>query len=102
MHDFVRSEAFTFDLAFGFDSAMGLEKGKSHVERVLDHFSIAVEQVWFVGDSLTDGLLAQACGVRFVARVGTFSRSTFEARFPEVRCIDELDELERLIDEGAE
>lgn len=99
--DFVRREDFAFDMAFGYEAATGLEKGPPHVARVLERFGLAEERVWFVGDSLNDGVLAQACGVRFVGRVGTFSRRAFEAHLSGVWTIDEFEELERLVDEGV-
>ena len=96
--EFVRREGFPFDLAFGFDAETGFEKGRPHVERVLDHFAVPSVRLWYVGDSLNDGHLARACGVRFLGRVGTFPRAAFHERFPDVVSILEIEEVGALLD----
>jgi len=51
---FVAREGFAFDLALGFEPALGLGKGRPHVERALAQFGANRDELLFVGDSLKD------------------------------------------------
>lgn len=91
--EFAAREPFRFDLALGFDPARGLAKGTPHFEAAMAHFGVARDDLLFVGDSIKDGEIAGAFGVRFIGRLGTFSLPQFEARFPSVVTIDNVDRL---------
>ena len=93
--EFAGRAAFGFDLALGFGD--GLAKGEPHVRRACELFSVAREQLLFVGDSLKDGELARCSGVRFVGKSGTFSREQFEAAWPGVPVIETIGELVELL-----
>jgi phosphoglycolate phosphatase-like HAD superfamily hydrolase len=88
--DFAAREAFRFDLALGFDPALGLAKGRPHVERALATFGVTRDQLLFVGDSLKDADLAADCGVAFIGRLGTFSADDFRRRDPAALCVADL------------
>lgn len=79
------------DLALGFGE--GMAKGEPHFDRACEVFGLTRDQLLFVGDSLTDGKLALAAGVRFVARLGTFDAAAFRAVAPESAAITEIPEL---------
>ena len=72
-------------------------KGESHVARVCHALSVQRTELVFVGDSLRDHELAASASITFVARVGTFARSLWRARFPRTAIIDHLDELPSLL-----
>jgi len=80
-----------FDLVLG--ASPGFYKGRDHFLRVQQVFGLGPERLLYVGDSLKDAEKAQANGVAFIARLGTFRREDFEARFPGVRTIDRLSQL---------
>src|SRR5215470_13932785 len=84
-----------FDLALGFGGA--LAKGEPHIALVEQALGVGRSSLVFVGDSLRDGELAEACGVRFVGRTGTFTRRELAARFPAVPVIDSVVELPGLL-----
>ena len=84
-----------FDLALGFGGA--LAKGEPHIALVEHHTGVRRDRMAFVGDSLRDGELAEASGVRFVGRAGTFTRREMSARFPEAPVIDSVAELLALL-----
>ncbi len=91
--EFVEREGFSFDLALGFDDTQGLAKGRPHVDRTLAHLQVAADRLWFVGDSLKDGELAEDCGLSFVGRVGTFPRQSFADAYPTSKVIEAIGEL---------
>lgn len=64
------------DLILGFKPPE-FTKGEAHFAHIQKELEVAREQILFVGDSLHDARLAHGCGVRFVARVGTFPRAAF-------------------------
>ena len=84
-----------FDLALGFGGA--LAKGEPHIAIVEKVLSVRRDRLVFIGDSLRDGELAEASGVRFVGRSGTFTRLEMAARFPAVPVIDSVAELPALL-----
>jgi phosphoglycolate phosphatase len=95
--EFVRREAFPFDLALGFDPAIGLAKGEPHVVRVCEALGVARARILFVGDSLKDGELARASGVAFVGRLGTFRADDFRRLDPDARTVGNVVELPALL-----
>jgi phosphoglycolate phosphatase-like HAD superfamily hydrolase len=88
---FVATCRAPFDLALGFGD--GLAKGVPHFEFACRQFGCTLDELVFVGDSLADAALADAAGVRFVGRLGTFSVESFRAIAPQSALIDEIDEL---------
>jgi phosphoglycolate phosphatase len=84
-----------FDLALGYGEGLG--KGEPHVAAVCAEFGLARREITFVGDSLRDGELAAETGVGFVGRAGTFSRATFERRFPAAPVVDTVADLPALL-----
>jgi phosphoglycolate phosphatase-like HAD superfamily hydrolase len=84
-----------FDLALGFGGM--LAKGEPHIAVVERALAVGRDRLVFIGDSLRDGELAEASGVRFVGRTGTFTRREMGARFPSVPVIDSMTELPALV-----
>lgn len=84
-----------FELALGFGGA--LAKGEPHIALVEERLGWRRADMAFIGDSVRDGELAQSSGVRFVARVGTFSRRELAGQFPLAPAIDTVAELASLI-----
>jgi phosphoglycolate phosphatase len=97
--DFARREAFAFDLALGFDAARGLAKGRPHVEHTCRELGVTTGELVFCGDSLKDAELAEACGVAFVGRLGTFTHADFRARDPHAAAVGSIRELADLLRE---
>lgn len=91
--EFIRQNAEDFELALGFDETAQLAKGEPHVAKTCDALGLSRDQLWFVGDSLKDGELAAQCGLAFVGRLGTFTRSQFETQFPGVRTVEHPEQL---------
>jgi phosphoglycolate phosphatase-like HAD superfamily hydrolase len=84
-----------FELALGFGGA--LAKGEPHIALVEERTGVARGAMAFVGDSVRDGELAEASGVRFVGRAGTFSRRELGARFPRAPIVESVAELPALL-----
>jgi phosphoglycolate phosphatase len=78
-------------LALGFGA--GLAKGPTHFDRACRTFSCDRDDLVFVGDSIADAELAQAYGIRFVGRLGTFDARTFADVAPDAPVVAELTEL---------
>ncbi|HSJ99801.1 MAG TPA: HAD family hydrolase [Kofleriaceae bacterium] len=95
--DFARRERFRFDLALGFDAATNLAKGRPHVELACRTLGVTTAEVVFCGDSLKDAELAEACGIPFVGRLGTFTREDFRARDPQAVAVRDMLELADLL-----
>jgi phosphoglycolate phosphatase-like HAD superfamily hydrolase len=79
---FAAAAGFKFDLVLGFGG--GLAKGKPHLDAGAAAFSVARQEMLFVGDSLHDGEIAEREGVPFVGVATTFSPERFALRFPHV------------------
>lgn len=95
--DFARRERFEFDLALGFDARRGLAKGRPHVELACRELRVGIGELVFCGDSLKDAELAEACGVAFIGRLGTFTRDDFRARDPQAIAVRGIGELAHLL-----
>ena len=91
---FVEHCPVELDLALGFGN--GLAKGAGHFDRACEVFDCTREDLVFVGDSIADAELARLGGVRFVARLGTFSEAAFRDVVPEAPVVEEIAELVRL------
>ncbi len=79
--------AESLHLAAYFDAILGSQgdftKGKVHVDYILSKFPIPKEQVWFVGDDLSDVRLGKAAGVRTIAKLGSHPREALIAERPD-------------------
>ncbi|MBL9013570.1 MAG: HAD hydrolase-like protein [Myxococcales bacterium] len=95
--EFAVREAFKFDLALGFEAAKNMAKGAPHVAHTRRELGLEVSELLFCGDSLKDGELADACGIPFVGRTGTFTREDFLRRDPAGAAVDSIPELARLL-----
>lgn len=97
--EFVRRENVPVDLALGYRS--GFAKGAEHFAHLRDYFGVSGEQMVFVGDSLTDATRARESGIRFVARLGTFTAADFEGQAISETCpvINEIHELLDLLED---
>lgn len=90
-----RHDGVRFDLVLG--ARENFYKGADHFRVVEARFRVTPAEMVFVGDSLKDGERARDYGVAFIGKVGTFTRAEFEARFPGVRTVETLAELEGLL-----
>lgn len=52
-------------------------KGEDHFRTIEDSLNCSRKQFIFIGDSLHDALIAQECGVSFIAKCGTFPKASF-------------------------
>ncbi len=95
--DFLRREGLDFDLALGFDAALGLAKGGPHAKKAHEHLALAPGEAWFIGDSIKDGELAHENGMPFIGRVGTFTAAQFQQRFPECTTVEHVKDLLELL-----
>jgi phosphoglycolate phosphatase-like HAD superfamily hydrolase len=77
---FASNSGFPFDLVLGY--GQGLAKGRPHIDMVERTFGVGRAEMLFIGDSLHDGEIAQVEGVPFVGLAGTFSKESFQLRFP--------------------
>ncbi len=91
---FVERNPFPFGLALGYGN--GLAKGRPHIELAMKHFGVARHELMFVGDSLHDGDIADAEGLRFIGVAGTFSRERFCLKFPKHPVVESFGEIPEL------
>lgn len=93
---FVARAGLSFSHVMGYRD--GFRKGEQHLRHMQSRSGAKPEEVLFVGDSLHDAAVALQNGVSFVARVGTFSRATWQEKYPHVVAIEGLSELLALVD----
>ena len=93
---YIAKQDIPVEHAFGFEE--GFAKGRAHVDRVKEIYSITEEDMLFVGDSLTDGQKAESLNITFVGRTGTNTNEAFLKKFPDIQTINTLTELLKLID----
>lgn len=96
---FAGSSGFPFDLVMGYGD--GLAKGRPHVELVERTFGVGRREMLFIGDSLHDGEIAQVEDLAFVGVAGTFSKESFQLRFPGKPVVHRFSELLDLFDAKA-
>ena len=94
---FARKETLAFDLLLGFDASRDLAKGAPHVARARSQLGLELAELLFVGDSLKDGELADACGIPFIGRTGTFTCEDFLRRDPAGAAVDSIPELAQIL-----
>lgn len=80
-----------FDFALGYGEE--LRKGKPHLSYATNYYQCGLRQLLFVGDSLSDAVVASECGVPFIAVTRTFSDQEFRALDEDVMCIAAIREL---------
>lgn len=78
---FLESQSVRFDLVLGYGK--GMCKGEPHFAHVEKLWGVPRQQMCFVGDSVRDGELALAAGLKFMARTGTVETKRFVERFGE-------------------
>lgn len=84
-----------FDLVLGWRE--NFSKGPNHFEHVRKNFGCDKSEMIFVGDSLKDADRARDYGIDFIGKTGTFTRHDFEGYSGDIRVIDSLVELEKII-----
>lgn len=96
--EFVHRENVPVDLALGYKP--GFSKGRDHFDYLSRHFRIPFSRMLFVGDSLKDAKCALDCGVKFVAKLGTFTEPDFRIAFdsPHFPAIYEIHEMLEILE----
>ena len=89
--NFVKRESVEFDYILGFRE--NFAKGKDHFKYIKEKSNCGLDELLFVGDSIKDAEKAYEYGIRFVAKLGTFSREDFINKFPNIITIEKLNEL---------
>ncbi len=79
------------DLVMGYRK--GFKKGGDHFEFARRFFDSDFRSMVFVGDSQHDGEVAQAFGIRFIARAGLHSRHELQRSLPGIPVVESLTEL---------
>jgi len=84
-----------------FDHVLGLRpggfvKGRAHFDYLLAQENVPREGLVLVGDSLKDAEKAQFYGIRFLGRLGTFSKADFHRAFPGLPVVRSFFELPAL------
>ncbi|OGQ08116.1 MAG: hypothetical protein A3G32_08190 [Deltaproteobacteria bacterium RIFCSPLOWO2_12_FULL_40_28] len=80
-----------FDLILGYRT--GFSKGPQHFNHIQNQLACNTNEMIFIGDSLHDGAMAKKCNIPFIARIGTFSSSTFKKQGIALAHIDSLNKL---------
>jgi phosphoglycolate phosphatase-like HAD superfamily hydrolase len=88
---FAESSPVQFDFALGYGEE--LQKGEPHLSYATSYYQCGLRELLFVGDSLSDAVVAAECGVRFIAITRTFSDEEFRALDEDVTCIASIREL---------
>jgi phosphoglycolate phosphatase-like HAD superfamily hydrolase len=84
-----------FDYVAGFKPPAFL-KGPSHFEWLSQQSGIRARKMIFVGDSLHDAVMARDCGLKFIAKLGTFSELDFRKQGIADRVIKNIFDLAEL------
>ncbi len=85
-----------FDVVLGFKD--DFYKGSDHFLNICHRLGLTPKELVFVGDSLNDARLAYECGIRFVARLGTFHKADFDALGFETAKVKNFFELAQLLE----
>lgn len=88
---FAESSPVHFDFALGYGEE--LRKGEPHLRYATNYYQCGLRQLLFVGDSLSDAVVASECGVPFIAITRTFPDREFRALDEDVTCIASIREL---------
>lgn len=84
-----------FDLTLGWRK--NFAKGADHFEFARKNFGCEKSEMIFVGDSLKDADRAKNFGIDFIGKTGTFTRHDFESYDKNIKVIDSLGELGKII-----
>ena len=95
LDQFVAREGVVFDAVLG--CRENFFKGQQHFHHIEETLGVHRDEIVFVGDSLLDGVKARECGVRFVAKTGTFSADAFRRAHPGVATVERIAELAQLV-----
>ena len=84
-----------------FDHVLGLRpggfcKGRPHFDHLLKVENIGKDNLLLVGDSLKDAQKARTYGIRFLGRLGTFTKADFHAQFPGLPVVRSFHEFRAL------
>lgn len=75
------STGVAFDYVLGLRPG-GFVKGRAHFDYLLAQEKVTKESLVLVGDSIKDAVKARDYGIRFLGRIGTFSKADFQKAFP--------------------
>ena len=95
LDQFVAREGVEFDVVLG--CRENFYKGHHHFRHIEETLGLRRDELVFVGDSLLDGVKARECGVRFVAKTGTFTADAFRRAHPGVATVERIAELASLV-----
>ena len=95
LDQFVAREGVVFDAVLG--CRENFYKGHQHFRHIEEMLGVRRDEIVFVGDSLLDGVKARECGVRFVAKTGTFTADAFRRAHPGVPTVERIGELASLV-----
>ncbi len=95
IESFVNKQNLTFDYILGYKN--GFSKGRDHFKFIEKNSNCLLANMVFVGDSLNDARIAINCGVKFIAKIGTFSNSDFNNEFPQFKRVNKLYDLISLL-----
>lgn len=95
VNQFLEKEEFQFDIVLGFKE--NFNKGRDHFNYVMEKTKCELDEILFIGDSLLDGEKAMDCKVKFIGKVGTFTKEDFKSKFPKIDTIESIKEIERLL-----
>jgi phosphoglycolate phosphatase len=84
-----------FDHVLGLRSG-GFVKGRPMFDWLLATERIGKDNLLLVGDSLRDAEKARSYGIRFLGRLGTFTKADFHARFPGLPVVRSFHEFRAL------
>jgi phosphoglycolate phosphatase-like HAD superfamily hydrolase len=92
--EYVKRENVPVDAALGFRPDFA--KGAAHFTFLHKFFGVSFQEMMFVGDSLSDAIRAEESGIRFVAKLGTFTELDFRAE-QEARPTDFVYEIHEIL-----
>jgi len=91
VENFAADSNFPFDLVMGYGN--GLAKGRPHIQMIERVFGVGRAEMLFIGDSLHDGDIASRESIPFVGLAGTFSRESFQLRFPAFPVVSQFGDM---------
>lgn len=92
LKEYVGRHALVFHYVLGYRGDH-FKKGSDHFSFLCAQVSCTTDEILFVADSLKDAEIAGTCGVRFIGKLGTFTRAQFLARFPGCKVIEKISEI---------
>jgi phosphoglycolate phosphatase-like HAD superfamily hydrolase len=95
MVEFCKRDNVDFDFILGYEK--GFEKGPEHFSYLLKEFNIGKDELLFMGDSLKDGEKGINFGIKFIAKIGTFSKKAFKEKFNNILTVNRISELKKIL-----